>query len=63
MHQSLLVGLEGFEFLGGGGDEGVEKGEAVGDALLLRYFRVRNGNTVQHCLVELRLSNSSYEII
>ena len=34
LHQPFLVGLEGFVLLGVRGDEGVEAGEAVGDALL-----------------------------
>ena len=34
LHQGFLVRLEGIEFLGLRGDEVVEAGEAVGDALL-----------------------------
>jgi hypothetical protein len=34
LHQAFLVGLEGFELLAFGGDQGVEAAQARGDALL-----------------------------
>jgi hypothetical protein len=33
LHQPFLVGLEGFELLGFGGDQGVEAAQARSDAL------------------------------
>lgn len=39
LHQTFLVGLEGFELLGLGGDQGVEAAQARGDALLLGCLR------------------------
>ena len=41
LHQAFLVGLEGFELLGFGGDQGVEVAEAGGDTLLLWQPRPR----------------------
>jgi hypothetical protein len=34
LHQAFLVGLEGLQLSGFGGDQGVEAGEARGEALL-----------------------------
>jgi hypothetical protein len=34
LHQAFLVGLESFQLLGFGGDQGVEAAQARGDALL-----------------------------
>lgn len=42
LHQAFLVGLEGFELLGFGGDQGVEAAQARGDAFL--FFKIWEAN-------------------
>ena len=54
-HQPCVVGLEGIELLGVGGDEVCEGCEAAGDCLLHCDIGVRNGNAIEHCLVQFWL--------
>lgn len=42
------MGLEGFELLGFGGDQGVEAAQAVGDALLLGDFGMGKAECDKH---------------
>jgi len=62
LHQALLVGLEGGELLAGGGDELVERSQAVGDSLYLGGARKRNRDAFEHGLVNLGLSIPCYKL-
>ncbi len=59
LHQAFFVGLEGVELLGLGGDEIVEGGEAVGDALLLVHGRNRDLHLFQVTWTEV-LDTTTY---
>ena len=63
LHQPFLVGLEGFVLLGFGGDQGVKAAQARGDALLFEDAGVRDGNAIQHRLVELWLGHPRDEVV
>lgn len=55
LHQAFLVGLQGFELSRLGGDQGVEAGEAVGDALLFGEGRKRQFGLAEFRPIDARL--------
>src|SRR3989339_1779888 len=60
LHQAFLVGLEGFELLSFGSDQGVEAAQARGDAWL--FGRLRNEELVFQQLASVDRINRSTEI-